>query len=130
MVKNLVGFISFITAASPAEPDVFDTPYNMSARRAVNGNAPVPGRYILTVGKGLPPPIDNDLSAKVSLSKTPGGLFTTANLAVNPVLAANGDREYILDVAEATLLGALLVSDTAGVVIRVDIERVNPRTTS
>lgn len=132
MIKNevLAGHIVFISAADPNEPDPFDGAYNATVRRQVIAEVTQPGAYVVTVGKCMAPPADADADISCTSSTIPvTGLWTDVNvtdLGVN----ANGDREYLLNVTEEVAGGlSIQVSDTAGVVIRFNCKRVNPRAT-
>lgn len=132
MIKNEVecGHIVFTTAADPNEPDVVGAPYNMSVRRQVVDDVTVPGQFVVTCGKCMAPPADDDADLSCTSSPIPVTLlwndWNVSDLGVN----ANGDREYLLAGTEEVAGGlSIRVCDTAGIVIRFDAKRVNPRAT-
>lgn len=117
MISNefLCGFIVFETGQ--LAPITHKGPYNVSVTPAG------PGAYLLQLGSALNPPSGDDLDADVSTSRTPGNQPTGWNLAptANP-------GEYRLDLWES-IAGLVTVAQSGGIVVRVAIKRVEPRTT-
>ncbi len=135
MVKNevLCGHICFETAARVTEPTVLGAPYNMSARRySIADGGAVIGAYVLTVGKCMAPPADEDADISTYSSLTPApvgtGLWTGLNVTDMGVNTISGDHEYLVYVTEEVAGGlSIQASDTADVVIGFTIKRVTPR---
>lgn len=129
-IKNevLAGHLTFGTTQAPNAPNVALGAYNAKLRRSGNSV----GVYILTVSHIMGPPIDDDLDLNVTSSKIPGAGAVTWNGWTVRVLGvdANGDREYELRGRESLADGtAIIPSDSANIVVRVTVKRVNPRAT-
>ncbi len=132
MIKNEVtcGHIVFVTTVSGAEPLPEAGAYNATVRRQTDKlNNPIPGGYIVTVGKAMAPPAHQDMDIDISSTPLAGPLWTSFNVA-NMGVNSNGDREYALNGTEEVAGGASIrVCDSAGVVVRFTVKRVNPRAT-
>jgi hypothetical protein len=122
MNEFLCGHIVFTTAVAPNQPVALAGAYNASVTRSDTD----PGIYIVRVGAALAPPLNPDLDASISNSLTQAGGWANAVLGAVSV-DTNGDRLYTVNVFQEAA-GLVIVSDTAGVTVRLTVKRVEPRT--